>query len=148
MGDLSRFAKQLSTVCPQLRRIRINATYFGLWVCGIGGGPALYSSKWTQGMVRSSPWFRAIRPLSSFEDASVYFTKIEFSDNCIFDLYEQDNIRTNTALVQSLFKQSATRARGAPSSGTLSPPARGLLHSALKVTGSKIDANLEFEVRL
>ena len=84
-------------------------------------GPALYSSKWIWGKVRRSLWFRSIRPLSGFEDASVYFAKIDFSDDSIFDRHEQDNIRTNTALVQSLFGQSATRARGAPSSGRLSP---------------------------
>ncbi|GAB7334083.1 hypothetical protein MBLNU13_g06162t1 [Cladosporium sp. NU13] len=118
MRDLARVAKHLPMLCPRLRRIRISATYFGVWVCETGGKAALYSSKWTRAMIRSSNWFRAIRPLNGLEKVSVNFPKVGlFLDNCIYSLNEQDNIRTNTALVQSLVKQSATQPREASSSG-------------------------------
>lgn len=65
-------------------------------------------------MIRSSSWFKAIRPLSGLEKVSVNFPNVVFHDKCIYDLDEQDNIKTNTALVQLLAKQSATRSREAP----------------------------------
>lgn len=115
MRGLARVAKHVPTVCPRLRHIRISATYFGVWVCETGGEAALYNSKWTRAMVRRTKWFRAIRPLSGLEKVSVNFPKVAlFLDNCIYNLDEQNNIRTNTALVQLLVKQSATRPRGAP----------------------------------
>ena len=113
MRDLARVAEHLPSVCPRLRKIRISASYFGNWVCEIGGEAALYNSKWTGAMVRRTKWFRVIRPLSGLEKVSVNFPKAAlFLDSCIYNLDEQDNIRTNTALVQSLVKQSATRPRG------------------------------------
>lgn len=147
MCDVSCFAQQLIAVCPRLRQLRVSATYFGLWVCKIGGGPALYSSKWTWDMVRSSCWFQAIRPLSGLEDVLINFEKIPFVVGYIYNVYEQDHFRTNTALVRSVSKQSATRPREASSSGTLPLAARGLLHSASQGSSSTVDANLEFEVR-
>lgn len=99
-------------------------------------------------MVRSSCWFQAIRPLSGLEDVSVNFEKIQFVLGYIYNVYEQDNFRTNKALVQSVLKHSATWPREAPSPGTSSLSARGLLHSASQGCGRTVDANLEFEVRL
>lgn len=116
MRDLARVAKYLPTVCPRLRQIRISASYFGVWVCEIGGEAALYRSKWTRAMVRRSSWFKAIGLLSGLEKVSVNFPDIVFHDKCFYSLDEQDNIRTNTALVQLLVKESATRPREAPSS--------------------------------
>jgi hypothetical protein len=52
------------------------------------------------------------------EEVLANFPKIGFLGNCIYSLDEQDNIKTNTALVQSLVKQSATWPCEAPSSGT------------------------------
>ena len=114
MRDLAHVAKHLPMACPSLRNIRISATYFGVWVCETGGEAALYRSKWTRAMIRSSSWFKAIRPLSGLVEISVNFPHIVFHDSCIYSLDEQDNIRTNTALVQLLVKQSATRPRKAP----------------------------------
>jgi len=127
MRDLARFAERLPTVCPRLRQIRISATYFGLWVCEIGGGPSLYSSTWTEDTIRRSKWFKSIRPLSGLVDASINFSSTGFHDNCFYTLREQQNIRTNTALVQFVFKQSATRPCEAPSD-PCPLLARGLLH--------------------
>lgn len=114
MRDLARVAEQLPTVCPRLRKIRVSASYFGNWVCEIGGEAALYRSKLTRVMIRSSSWLKTIRPLSGLEKVSVNFPDIVFHDKCLYSLDEQDNIRTNTALVQSLVKESATRPREAP----------------------------------
>jgi hypothetical protein len=147
MDDLARFAKKLTIVCPQPRQIRIHAPDVGLWVFDIAGEIALYRSKWTWDQVRGSSWFCTIRPLSGLLDASVNFRNIDFLRTSIYDVYEQDNIRTNRALVQALFRQSATRRREVPPSGKMSFSARDLLHSASKVAGSTDDANLEFEVR-
>ena len=114
MRDLALVAQHLPTVCPCLRQIRIGATYFGVRVCEIEGEAALYRSKWTRAMIRSSSWLKAIRPLSGLEEVLVNFPNIVFHDKCIYDLDEQDNIRMNTTLVQLLVKQSATRPREAP----------------------------------
>ena len=147
MDDLTRFAKKLQKVCPRLRQLRIHAPDIGLWVFEIAGQIALYRSKWTEDQIRSSKWYRAIRPLSGLLDASVNFRDIDFRNTSICHAYEQDNIRTNRALVQAVFRQSATRPREASSSGTLPLAARGLLHSASQGSSSTVDANLEFEVR-
>lgn len=80
-------------------------------------------------------------------DASFSFRNIDFLRTSIYDVYEQDNIRTNRALVQSLFRQSATRAREVPSSGKLPFPTRGISRSASKAAGSTADAKLKFKVR-
>jgi hypothetical protein len=146
MDDLARFAKKLQKVCPQLRQIRIHAPDLGLWVFGIAGEVALYRSKWTEDQVRGSRWFRAIRPLSGLLDASVHLRNIDSLRTPIYDVHEQDCIRTNRALVQSLFRQSPTRPRDVPSSSKLSFSARGLLRSASKVAGNTIDARLKFKV--
>jgi hypothetical protein len=146
MDDLARFAKKLQKVCPQLRQLRIHAPDIGLWVFEIAGQIALYRSKWIEDQIRSSNWYRAIRPLSGLLDASVDFRDIDFLRSSMFDVHEQDKIRTNRALVQALFKQSATRPREVPSSGKLSFSARGILRGGSKVAGSTVDANLEFEV--
>jgi hypothetical protein len=148
MDDLTRFAKKLQKVCPRLRQLRIHAPDIGLWVFEIAGQIALYRSKWTEDQIRSSKWYRAIRPLSGLLDASVNFRDIDFRNTSICHAYEQDNIRTNRALVQAVFRQSATRPREVPSSGKLSFSARGLWRSASKAAGSTTDAKLKFEVRL
>ena len=98
-------------------------------------------------MVHSSRWFQAIRPLSGLEDVSVNFEKIPFVVGYIYNVYEQDNFRTNTALVRSILKQSVTRPREEPSFGTLSLPDRDPLDSASEGSGSTVDQNLKFEVR-
>jgi len=137
MRDLLIFANQLPEVCPKLRQIYISATLFGLWVCEIAGGTALYTSTWTRDLVIGSRWYRAIRPLSGLEDASVTFPSNVFCKNCIYTLGEQENIRKNTALLQALFTQSATRPRPSEeSSGSPCPAAPGLLHGVPRGAGS------------
>ena len=69
-------------------------------------------------MIRNSSWLRATMPLSGLEEVLVNFPKIGFLESCIYSLNEQDHIKTNTALLQSLFKQSAISLREVPSSGT------------------------------
>jgi hypothetical protein len=101
MDDLARFAKIVQIVCPQLRRIRIHAPDPGLWVFEIAGKVALYRSKWTENQVSGSSWFRAIRPLSGILDVSINFRNIDFLLTSIYNVYEQDNIRTNRALVRA-----------------------------------------------
>ena len=114
MRDLVLDTQHLPTVCPCLRQIRIGDTYSGVWACEIEGEATLYRSKWTRAMIRSSSGFIAIRPLSGLEKVSVNFLDIIFHDKCFYRPFKQDNIRTNTALVQMLVKQSATRPREAP----------------------------------
>ncbi|KAM0701486.1 hypothetical protein Q7P35_011848 [Cladosporium inversicolor] len=113
MRDLVRFAGQLA-----------NLPSYALACADFASAPRTLSS--------GSRWFQAIRPLSGLEDASVNFMKIPFVEDYIYNVYEQDNIRTNTALVRSVLKQSATRPREAASSGTLTLPDHGLRNSASK----------------
>lgn len=129
--DVARVATELAVVCPRLRQVHVVTTClaFALLQTYPLSGESIYLNRGTGDDVRGMSWFRAIRPLSGLSSASIDFQG--------FHLYsylpEEDhaNIRANTTLVQSSFKQSATRALEAPQTEPLWRQ-NGLLYPLLR----------------
>jgi hypothetical protein len=139
MRDLPHFVKQLPTVCPQLRRLRLSATYCG--ACSMFSDGT--SSEWTEDMVRNSSWLKSIRPLCGLQETSLDFTIAGPYDNYSYYLSGREHVRKNMVLVQSMFRQSATRPLEASPPLPVGNPLRG---SVEDFTGTT-DANQHLVVR-
>jgi hypothetical protein len=122
MRDATRFAAQIAEACPLLRELRVIATALSIEYFWIDQSiPLSFSrSKWTVAIVQRSDWFTNIRPLSGLKKVTTVVTDIDFYN--AFSLQDQTNVRWNIILFQSVFEQSATRAREEPREPTLYTP--------------------------
>jgi hypothetical protein len=114
MRDATRFAAQIARACPLLRELRVTATALSIEYLWINQSiPLSFSrSKWTVAILQRSDWFKNIRPLSGLKKVTTVVTDIDFYS--AFSLQDQNNIRWNIGLFQSVLEQSATRAREEP----------------------------------
>jgi hypothetical protein len=140
MHDAVRYAAQIALVC-HLREMHVLSTGGDIDLTGwdVDAMMPFVSPRWSAHTVFTSPWFRALRPLSGLK-------KVSITVNCIppdqHHATVYDDFDANVALVKLMLEGSATRPYEEPQ-----PIATGSLLELI-IAKPDVEASFELGVRL